>query len=79
MRWRELATKHEDRIAQLAAMSPHDLLGVTHNASAAEIKAAYVSLVKTYHPDKSDPFMARYNEQVIKLINAAYERLKSSP
>ena len=55
---------------------PYRTLGVAPDATLEELKSAYIVLVKTYHPDRSDPFMARHNEEVIKLINAAYEKLK---
>jgi len=76
MRWKELRNGYKDRVAELAALPPHELLGVTSGATAEELKSAYIRMVKTYHPDRSDPFMARHNEEVIKLINAAYEKLK---
>jgi DnaJ-class molecular chaperone len=76
MRWRELRNGYNDRIAALAALPPHELLSVAPDATAEQLKSAYMRLVKTYHPDRSDPFMARYNEEVIKLVNAAYETLK---
>ncbi|WP_375692114.1 hypothetical protein [Pseudooceanicola sp. LIPI14-2-Ac024] len=34
-----------------------------------------MQLVKTYHPDGSDVFMTQYNQEVLKLINSAYEKL----
>lgn len=76
MRWKELRKGYSDRVAALAAMAPHELLGVAANARADEVKSAYIKLVKAYHPDTSDPFMARHNQEVIKLINAAYEKLR---
>ena len=79
MRWKDLKKGYADRVAALASMTPRELLGVAPDATAGEIKAAYIKLVKTYHPDASDPFLARHNEEVIKLINAAYEKLKGGP
>jgi DnaJ-class molecular chaperone len=79
MRWKELRNGYSDRIATLASLQPHELLGVSTDATGEELKSAYIKLVKTYHPDRSDPFMARHNEAVIKLINAAYEKLKDRP
>jgi curved DNA-binding protein CbpA len=60
----------------MAKLAPHELLGVEPGSSTAEIKVAYLRLVKAYHPDRSDPFMARHNQEMTKLINAAYEKLK---
>lgn len=78
MRWKDLNTGYADRLTAMAAQAPHDLLGVPHDAGPVEIKAAYIKIIKTYHPDKSDPFMARYNQEVVKLVNAAYEKLKDA-
>ena len=75
MEWNDLRKGYGDRLSNLSKMTPYELLGISPQATTAEIKAAYVKMVKTYHPDKSDPFMARHHEEVIKLINAAYERL----
>src|SRR5205807_10094569 len=52
---------------------PYDVLGVSKNASAAEIKGAFRRLAKKLHPDanKHDPkAAARFAE-----LNAAYEIL----
>jgi DnaJ-class molecular chaperone len=76
MRWKDLNQRYKDRIAALAAMTPRELLGIHADASAEEIKSAYFRMVKTYHPDVSDPFMAKHNQEVLKLINAAYKQLK---
>jgi curved DNA-binding protein CbpA len=78
MKWKELKEAHSNRLSEMAKMSPHALLGIPANAAPDQIKTAYLELVKTYHPDKSDPFMARHNEEVIKLVNAAYEKLKGN-
>jgi DnaJ-class molecular chaperone len=79
MRWKELRNGYKDRVTELAALPPHELLGVTIDATSEELKSAYIRMVKTYHPDRSDPFMARHNEEIIKLINIAYEKLKDRP
>ncbi len=67
---------YADRLAALSAMRPHELFGVNVDASPEEIKAAYIRMVKAYHPDTSDPFMARHNQEVLKLVNIAYEKLE---
>ncbi len=75
MKWRERNPNLSDELSRLQALDPFELLGIPQDAAQDEIKKAYLQKVKIYHPDKSDPFMKRYNEEVIKLINAAYERL----
>lgn len=75
MKWKNRKPQLSDELARLAGLEPHELLGVSLDATADELKSAYRQLVKVYHPDMADPFMKKHNEQVIKLINAAYERL----
>ena len=79
MRWRDLNQGYKDHLAALSAMRPHERLGVPPEASLQEIRAAYIRLVKAYHPDGSDPFMIKYNQEVLKLINAAYKILTERP
>lgn len=59
---------------------PYKVLGVPENASAAEIRQAYLRLANKYHPDKvdhlGDEFKALAHER-FKTILAAYERLSS--
>jgi curved DNA-binding protein CbpA len=76
MRWRDLNKRYKDRLAALSAMTPHERLGVPPDAGPEEIKAAYLRLVKAYHPDGSDTFMIKHNQEVLKLINSAYEILR---
>jgi curved DNA-binding protein CbpA len=76
MRWKDLNQGYKDRIDGVAAKTPRELLGVGKDATAQQIKSAYLRLVKAYHQDVSDPFMAKHNQEVLKLINAAYEKLK---
>jgi DnaJ-class molecular chaperone len=78
MRWKDLNQGYKDRIHALAAKTPRELLGVGTDATAEQIKSAYLRMVKAYHPDVSDRFMAKHNQEVLKLINAAYEKLNES-
>ena len=77
MKWNDLKRGYVGHISKAAKLAPHELLGVDPKASRAEIKAAYVRLVKAYHPDRADPFLAKHNQEMIKLINAAYEKLEN--
>jgi molecular chaperone DnaJ len=76
MRWKHLKRGYPDRLAALSTMTPHELLGVSEDATPDEIKAAYIRKVKTYHPDASGRFMTRHNQEVMKLINAAFEKIR---
>ena len=77
MKWNDLKRGYLGRISEAAKLMPHELLGVDPKASRAEIKTAYVRLVKAYHPDRADPFLAKHNQEMIKLINLAYEKLEN--
>lgn len=59
--------------------SPHEILGVAHNADQEEIRAAYRKLANQYHPDKvahlGDEFQT-LAEQRFKEIQKAYDNLK---
>jgi DnaJ-class molecular chaperone len=74
MRWwdRQIATPQEH-----ARLSDHELLGVAATASEAEIKAAYRKKARVYHPDFVDPFLRRHGEEVMKLLNRAYDHMLS--
>lgn len=54
---------------------PYAVLGVSRNATEAEIKSAYRRLAKQYHPDlhPGDPVAARKMVE----INEAYEQIKN--
>ena len=72
MLWRDrqITTLHE-----LARLPAHELLGVTATASETEIKAAYRKKARAYHPDFVDPFLRRHGEEVMKLLNRAYDHM----
>lgn len=56
------------------------VLEVDRSAPAAEIRQAYLDLVKVWHPDRfleDSPRLRRKAEEKLKAINQAYERLRS--
>lgn len=57
-------------------MNPYKVLGVSETATPEEIRAAYLTLAKKYHPDKyvDNPLKDLANEK-LKEINEAYEML----
>lgn len=77
MKWRNRKPQLSDELARLSGLEPNEVLNIAPGASEEEIKSAYRNMVKVYHPDKSDPFMRKHNEEVIKIINRAYEQLMS--
>ncbi|HWQ59146.1 MAG TPA: DnaJ domain-containing protein [Clostridia bacterium] len=55
-------------------MDPYKVLGVSRDASQEEIRAAYLALVKRYHPDKyQDPSLKSLADERLKEINEAYD------
>ena len=58
--------------------NPYDVLRVDKNATDEEIKKAYHSLARKYHPDNysSNPDMAELANEKMKEINEAYEAIK---
>ena len=59
--------------------NPYKVLGVSDDATNEEIRAAYLSLVKKYHPDKyTDPDLKALANEKLKEINEAYGVLSDS-
>jgi hypothetical protein len=56
----------------------YDVLGVSPTATSEEIRLAYRTLVKTWHPDQFAmvPEHAAVAEERLKAINAAYEQAR---
>lgn len=57
-------------------MNPYKVLGVKENATQEEIRKAYLSLVKKYHPDKyTDSDLKELANEKLKEVNEAYDIL----
>lgn len=56
--------------------NPYEILGIHEGASKEEIKAAYLTLVKKYHPDKyqNNP-LADLAQEKLQEVNEAYDSL----
>ena len=53
----------------------YEVLGVSTDASQAEIKKAYKEMMKKYHPDAHPEEDTKFYEQKAKILNEAYEIL----
>ncbi len=78
MRWRDVRPLDASSMEALAKRPPAAILRVAPDASCADIKAAYRRLARAYHPDVAAPFVRRRNQEMLKLINRAYEALLRS-
>jgi|GraSoiStandDraft_46_1057282.scaffolds.fasta_scaffold1051556_2 DnaJ-class molecular chaperone len=76
MRWRNL-NRHASELDDLARLPAHELLGLSDTAPEADIKAAYRRKARAYHPDFVDPFLRHHGEEVMKLLNRAYDVMLS--
>ena len=76
MRWKNLDSGFQSRLEIFAALSPHEVLGLEVGANNADIRRSYLGLIKAYHPDRADAFMAKHNEEMLKIINSAYDKLR---
>lgn len=58
-------------------MNPYEVLGVSESATDKEIRAAYLELVKKYHPDRyTDSPLHDLADEKMKEINEAYELIQ---
>lgn len=67
------------RHAALSSATLYDLLGISMNASGAELKKAYYAMAKKYHPDRHhSPFLHDVHGQLEELflkVQQAYQKL----
>ena len=68
------------RASDKASFNPYGVLGVANSASKETIRAAYIALVKAYHPDRFanvelPPEMMAYASAMLARINLAYEQV----
>lgn len=76
MKWKNIELSYKNNLANLKRKSCFELLEIDNNASFREAKLAYKAKVLLYHPDRTDPFMSAYSEEVIKLLNQAINEIK---
>ncbi len=58
-------------------MNPYQVLGISENATDEEVRAAYIKLVKEYHPDKyQDNPLKDLADEKLKQINQAYDMIQ---
>ena len=78
--WEELAKQWEQEYRRQQAYrtpqpertrTPYEILGVSYNATQEQIKKAYWTLVKQYHPDLNPTI----DQRIIAEINVAYHIL----
>ena len=71
-------TRRKDVLEQF---DPYEVLGLRRGADATQIRAAYVTLAKIYHPDRFlradlPPVVAEYVSAVATRVNLAYSELR---
>lgn len=78
MKWKDIPNAYQDRVALLRnqlAEDPFSVLEISFTASNDEIRLAYRKKVRAYHPDRQDEFVRLHAQEVIKVINSAYEHI----
>lgn len=76
MRWRDLDGRHRSHLLTLEEQDPYELLGVTRDTPRAEIRRAYLAKVRAYHPDRVDPFLLPVAQEMLTLLNRAWEAIE---
>jgi tetratricopeptide (TPR) repeat protein len=74
----QLAAQIEARFAQLAKRDPFLTLGLTPQTTKEQVKSAFLSLAKTFHPDRLPPSLPHLSSKmssVFEGIRDAYENL----
>ncbi|MCA1593250.1 MAG: DnaJ domain-containing protein [Acidobacteria bacterium] len=78
----DMRSEVEELFARTSGSSHYEMLGVTRNAKAGEIKRTYYSLARRFHPDRfrseADEPLRRRIESAFGKIAQAYEVLKDS-
>jgi curved DNA-binding protein CbpA len=76
MQWANISTDYVRIVEKLKRQTPYEILGVTRDVSEVELRQSYLKLVKLYHPDTSDSFLRNHHQEMLKVINQAYETAK---
>lgn len=75
MKWKNLHKNYNSYIDKLRKMTAYEILEVSSDITEKELKEAYLKKITLYHPDTTDEFMKKYNEEVSKLINNAFQKI----
>jgi curved DNA-binding protein CbpA len=75
VKWKPIRQGYSDRIDELRRKPPHELLEIREHPTLSQLKHAYRAKVKAYHPDRLDPFLRPHAQEILKIINGAFEVL----
>lgn len=76
MKWKEVHSTYESNLEKLKKLSPYELIGVQKGIPFSQIKEEYLKKIKIYHPDRTDKFLQEYSQEVTKLLNDAFEKIR---